>query len=140
AGLRQFGSKTPPTSCCVVELPVLIPPMNRDIKFDFRCIDPCRYANLRHLRRPRLVERTMCSGNHPGPMKALTRSRYAAAQNGSGWARSDRQPLCRGWPSAAEHSFRNTPTIIDLAITRVGKIVCSRVPAWAPRSHDFAHA
>src|SRR5208282_4182093 len=80
AGLRQFGSKTPPTSCCVVELPVLIPPMNRDIKFDFRCIDPCRYANLRHLRRPRLVERTMCSGNHPGPMKALTRSRYAAAQ------------------------------------------------------------
>jgi hypothetical protein len=31
-----------------------------------------RSANLRHLRRPRLVERTMCSGNHPGPMKALT--------------------------------------------------------------------
>jgi len=53
-------------------------------------------------------------------MKALTRSRYAAARNGSGWARSDRQPLCRGWPSAAEHSFRNAPTIIDPAITRVG--------------------
>jgi len=83
------------------------------------------------LRRPRLVERTMCSGNHPGPMKVLTRSRYTAAQNGSGWARSDRQPLCRGWPSAAEHSFRNTPTIIDLAMTRVGK--------GARRAHAARH-
>ena len=79
---------------------------------------PC--GNLAHLRRPCLVKRTNCSGNHPGPMKALVRSRYATARDGSGWARSDHQPLCRGWPSAAEHSFRNMPTIIDCAITRVG--------------------
>src|SRR5665213_1341123 len=127
AGLRQFGSKPPPTNCCVVELPVLIPPMNRNIKFGFRCIDSRRYANLRHLRRPRLVERTMCSGNHPGPMKELTTITLRGSKNCSGWVRSDRQPLCRGWPSAAEHSFRNMPMIIDLAITRMGRALAKPI-------------
>src|SRR5580700_5284695 len=120
-GAGECDSQSPPTSRAVVDLPVLGPTVNRHVELGFRCIDSRRCANLRHLPRPRLVERTLCSGNHPGPMKALTRSRYTAAQNGSGWARSDRQPLCRGWPSAAEHSFRNMPTIIDLAMTRVGK-------------------
>ena len=73
AGLRQFGSKPPPTNCCVVELPVFDPSTataRSSLAFDG--IHSRRYAELRHLRRPRLVERTMCSGNHPGPMKELT--------------------------------------------------------------------
>ena len=54
-------------------------------------------------------------------MKALARSRYARVRNDSGWVRSDRQPPCRGGLSAAGHSFRNTPTIIVFAMTRVGR-------------------
>src|ERR1700710_2528299 len=53
-------------------------------------------------------------------MKVLARSRYGAAKNCSGWARSDRQRPAAG-AVAADHSFRNRPTIIDCAITRVGK-------------------
>src|ERR1700712_5026148 len=53
-------------------------------------------------------------------MKVLARSRYGAAKNCSGWARSDRQRPAAG-AVAAGHSFWNRPTIIDFAITRVAK-------------------
>src|SRR5262245_49123954 len=54
-------------------------------------------------------------------MKVLTTITLRRRTNCSGWTRSDRQPLCRGQPSAAEHSFRNVPTIVAFPITRVGK-------------------
>src|SRR5437868_9496655 len=43
---------------------------------------------------------------------------------------------CRGWPSAAGHSFRNAPTIIGFAITRVGKAKRAHVsPTRGSRGH-----
>jgi hypothetical protein len=119
-GAGEFGRQTPPTHRRIVDLPAFDTAVNRDVELGFRCIYSGRSANLCHLRRPCLVERTMCSGNHPGPMKALARSCYVRAKHGSGRVRSDRQPPCRGWPSAAGHSFRNVLRIIDLAITRAG--------------------
>src|SRR5579859_7442937 len=73
--LGERGSKLPPTGQTVGDLPTLGAAVDRHVEFGFRCIYSCRPAILRHLRRPRLVERTLRSGNHPGPMKALTRSK-----------------------------------------------------------------
>jgi len=119
-GLAEFAYQAPPTRRRVIDLPAFRPTINRNVKLGLGCIDPCCRANLCHLRRPLPCSRTMCSGNHPGPMKALARSCYSAARNGSGWVRSDRQPLCRGWLSAAERSFRNAQIIIGFARTRMG--------------------
>src|ERR1700761_3124265 len=51
-------------------------------------------------------------------MKVLARSRYGAAKKRLR-ADSIRSPAaCRGMHAAAGHSSRNTPTVIDFAITR----------------------
>ena len=57
-------------------------------------------VNFYHLPRPCLVKRTKCSGNHPGPMKRLTRSSYAAALPAKGGS-IRRQPPCSGSPPRA---------------------------------------
>jgi len=47
------------------------------IELGLRRIDSRRAcASLRHLRRPRLVKRTSCSGNHPGPMRGARPIRF----------------------------------------------------------------
>ncbi len=53
--------------------------VDRDIELQFGCIDPCNCDSFVHLRRPCLVKRASSSGNHPGLMKRLARSRYEAA-------------------------------------------------------------
>jgi len=72
-------------------------------------------------------------------MKVLTRSRYGAATNCSGWARSDRQRPAAGC-TAAGHSSRNMPTIIDCAITRVGKGALAPCPPFYFPRQDGGHA
>src|ERR1700709_302269 len=72
-------------------------------------------------------------------MKVLARSRYGAAKNCSGWARSDRQRPAAG-AVAAGHSFRNRPTIIDCAITRVGKGAVAPCPPLINDRKDGGHA
>ena len=109
----------------VVDLPAFRPSMNRNVSLALMYRFSRQCVSVRHLRRPNLVSEPRCSSNHPGLMKVLARSRYDAATSGSGWARSDRQLLCRGWPSAAERSSRNSQTIAGSLMTRVGKGACA---------------
>lgn len=98
---------TPPAGACVGDLKA--PTASRDVELVLGRIDPgCRYANLRHLRRPCLVKRTKCSGNHPGPMKALARSRYEAAQKAQGGY----DPIASGLPRIA---IRGRPFLSEQA-------------------------
>jgi hypothetical protein len=59
-----------PAGWCVLDLPAFRSAVNGDIELGFGRIDAGRFGgSLAHLRRPCLVKRTLCSGNHPGPMK-----------------------------------------------------------------------
>lgn len=61
---------------------------------------------------------------------------YGAALKALG--AQDRQPLRRGWSSAATHPFRNTLTITGSAVTRVGREGLVRRNMGAPLSREQA--
>src|SRR6266852_3308519 len=90
--------------------------------------------------RPFLVMRTQSSFNHAGPDEEptaiLLRKPALEATVGN-------DPTIGGPArvrTGPDRSFRNECIIPIRANTRVGKIVCAVVAAWARRAHDFAHA
>ena len=131
AGLGQVGRKSAPARQSVVDLPAFGPTVNRDVEFGFGRIDSSRRCvSLCHLPRPCLVKRTKLfrqpSGSDEGADAITLRGSHKLLRVGS-----IRSPAaCRGLPSAAGHSFRNTLTIIDCAITRVGKGALAPCPPF----------
>src|SRR5450755_1387606 len=117
----QVGRKGAPAGQSVGDLPAFGSFVNRDVEFELGGIDSSRrYASLCHLPRPCLVKRTKLfrqpSGSDEGAGAITLRGSYKLLRMGS-----IRSPAaCRGLHSAAGHSFRNTPTVIDFAITRMG--------------------
>ncbi len=85
AGLAQFRGQPPPAAQVIVHPPARRSPIHRHVELQLGRIDPGRQLLVSAIFvDPCLVKRTNSSGNHPGPMKALVRSRYDAATMAQG--------------------------------------------------------
>jgi hypothetical protein len=80
----QLCGQATPALLGIVYLPAVVAAVHGDVELGFRCIDTGRYARVGHLPRPRLASEPESSGNHPGPMKVLARSRYVTATMAEG--------------------------------------------------------
>jgi hypothetical protein len=121
-GAPQRRGQALPTGRLIVNGEMHGVAVNGHIELVLGGIDPRRKrGSIQHLRRPCLVKRTWCSGNHAGPMKQAGADPATLQPTTAQGGPIRRQPPDPGWPPRVGRSSRNRLELAGLAITRAEK-------------------